>query len=83
MHDQKIQPYLYNKLFKIRNMILISFYHKTSNFKYYTYKFKIDKDITRNSDHKQRIEFYLYSLALRILERLHGLEHFLRGQNMG
>lgn len=39
--------------------------------------------MTLQVDHKERNEFYLYSLAQRILERLHGLEHFLRGQNMG
>ena len=73
-------------LFITESRILISlFYHKTSNIKYSIYKFKIDnnKSDSENSDYKQRNDFYLYSLALRILERVHGLEHFLKGQNMG
>lgn len=52
-----------------------------NNFKYHIYKLKIDNDITSN--HKEKNEFYLYSLAPRTPERVHGLEHFLRGQNMG
>jgi hypothetical protein len=31
----------------------------------------------------EKSKFYLYSLVLRILERVPGLEYFLRGQNKG